>query len=246
MNSAMDICEQDETLDYSLFSFRHRPQQKSTMRSSLVSASVSGITEAVNKSMCTGSQFQQRFRSRSSSISASSSPVSSSPTSSSMALSNYLTPVDIKSTKKRTKSFSPGSGCPPAALLGKYRSSDKSFRSIAYSFSTSLNSSALSSSQPIPTERTEEFWSKYRRNPSISFVGKLVKRALSTRQAPCLGARYIASVAEGGVEERVCSENEDLYDEMYQEIYQDVFQEHASRIQGQNKQLPREKIGIIL
>merc|ERR1719233_871304 len=154
MNSTMDISEHDETLDYSLFSFRHRPQQKSTMKSSPVSASVSGITEAVNKSMCTGSQFQQRFRSRSSSIS----------TSSSMALSNYVTPVDIKSTKKRTKSFSPGSGCPPAALLGKYRSSDKSVRSRAYSLSTSSNSSSLSSSQPIPTERTEEFWNQYRRN----------------------------------------------------------------------------------
>merc|ERR1719233_2719010 len=201
MNSTMDISEQDETLDYSLFSFRHRDPQKPTMRSSPVSASVSGITEAVNKSMCTGSKFQQRFRSRSSSISASSSPVSSSPTSSSMTLSNYVTPVDIKSTKKRTKSFSPGSGCPPATLLGKYRMPEKAFRSRSSSVSTSSNTSASSLSPPIPTESTEEFWNQYRRKTSSSFIRKLLKRALSTRQGPCLGARYITGVTEGGVDE---------------------------------------------
>merc|ERR1719233_2878769 len=246
MNSAMDICEQDETLDYSLFSFRHRPQQKSTMRSSPVSASVCGVTEAVNKSMCTGSQFQQRFRSRSSSISASSSTVSSSPTSSSMALSNYVTPVDIKSTKKRTKSFSPGSGCPPTTLLGKYRMPEKSFRSRSSSVSTSSNPSGSSLSPPIPTESTEEFWNQYRRKTSTSFIGKLLKRALSTHQGPCLGARYIAGVTDGGVEEDPCSENEDLYDEMYQELYQDVFQEQSSRIHCKKRQNTREKMGMIL
>jgi len=244
--TSRDDMENDDTLDYSLFSFKPRLPKRSILRSSPVSASVCDITEAVNKSMCTGSQFQQRFRSRSSSISASSSSVSVSPTASALALSNYVTPVDIKSTKKRTKSFSPGSGCPPASLLGKYRFSENSFRSRSSSVSTASNSSNLSSSQPIPTERTEEFWNQYRRNPSISFIGKLVKRALSTRQGPCSGSRYIAEVAEGGVEESVCSENEDLYDEMYQEIYQDVFQEQSSRMHGKSRQVAREKSGIIL
>ena len=73
-----------------------------------------------------------------------------------------------------------------------------------------------------------------------------MKRALSTRQGPCSGSRYIAEVAEGGVEESVCSENEDLYDEMYQEIYQDVFQEQSSRVHGKSRQVAREKSGIIL
>ena len=111
-----DITENNDTLDYSLFSFKPGLPGKSTLMSSQISTSTCDITEAVNKSMCTGSKFQQRFRSRSSSISPSSSSVSASPTSSTIALSNYVTPVDIKSTKKRTKSFSPGSGCPPATL----------------------------------------------------------------------------------------------------------------------------------
>ena len=85
-----------------------------------------------------------------------------------------------------------------------------------------------------------------RRNTRTSFIGKLLKRALSTRQGPCLGARYITKVTEGGVEESLCSENEDLYDEMYQELYQDVFQEQSIRIHCKKRQNTREKMGMIL
>ena len=239
-----DINESNDTLDYSLFSFKPRLVQKSTLRFSPVSASSCDITEAVNKSMCTGSSFQQRFRSRSSSISPSSSSVSASPTSSTMALSNYVTPLDIKSTKKRTKSFSPGSGCPPATLLGKYRLPETSYgyRSRSSSVSTSSNTSACSSSPPILTESTEEFWNQYRRKTSTSFIGKLVKRALSKRQGSCTGAR----VKKIQMEESVCSENEDLYDEMYQELYQDVFQEQSNRTYCKKRPITREKIGMIL
>ena len=105
---------------------------------------------------------------------------------------------------------------------------------------------ASSLSPPIPTENTEEFWNQYRRNTRTSFIGKLLKRALSTQQGPCLGARYITKVTEGGVEESLCSENEELYDEMYQELYQDVFQEQSSRIHCKKRHNTREKMEMIL
>ena len=202
-----------------------------------MSASACDINEAVNKSICTGSQFQQRFRSRSSST------VSS--TSSAMPLSNYVMPADIKSTKKRTKSFSPGSGYPPSVLQGKYRLSEKSFRSRSSSVSTSSNSSVSPSSPSIPKENTEQFWNQYRRKTSTSFIGKWLKRALSIRQAECRGPIYLPP-AECGMEESNSSENEDLYDEMYDELYQDVFQEHAARQSCKKRQNYSHKMGIIL
>ena len=222
-----DESENNDTLDYSLFNLKPRLAQKANLRSSPVSASACDITEAVNKSICTGSQFQQRFRSRSSSISVSS-------TSSTVALNNYTTPADIKSSKKRTKSFSPGSGYPPSALKEKYKISKNSLRSRSSSvstFSSSSSSSVSSSSPPIPTENTEQFWNQYRRKTSTSFIGKLLKRALSTRQGYCSDPRYIPS-SNCKVEESNNSENEDLHDEMYDEMhdemydemYQDVFQ----------------------
>ena len=73
-----------------------------------------------------------------------------------------------------------------------------------------------------------------------------MKRALSKRQGPCTGARYIERVNEVGVEESACSENEDLYEEMYQELYQDVFQEQSNRTHGKRRPIIREKIGMIL
>ena len=73
-----------------------------------------------------------------------------------------------------------------------------------------------------------------------------MKRALSKRQGPCRGARYIPAVAEGVGEECHSSENEDLYDEMYDELYQDVFQEHTVRQQGKKRQNKSKKIGMIL
>ena len=235
--STGDDSEGQDTLDYSLFSIKPRLAGKAILRSSPVSSSVCDITEAVN----TSAQFQQRFRARSSSISA-----SPSSTSSAMPLSNYVMPVDIKSTKKRTKSFSPGSGYPPSVLLGKYRLSEKSFRSRSSSVSTSSNSSVSSSSAPIPTESTEEFWNQYRRKTSSSFLGKLLKRALSTRQGQCRGERYIPVAAEGGLEESQSSENEDLYDEMYDELYQDVFHDQATKHGKKRQTYTGRKVGMIL
>ena len=64
-NDTKDLSENNDTLDYSLFSFKPRLAHKANLRSSPVSASACDINEAVNKSVFTGSQFQQRFRSRS-------------------------------------------------------------------------------------------------------------------------------------------------------------------------------------
>ena len=65
-NDTKDLSENNDTLDYSLFSFnKPRLAQRANLRSSPVSASACDINEAVNKSVFTGSQFQQRFRSRS-------------------------------------------------------------------------------------------------------------------------------------------------------------------------------------
>ena len=219
-----DESETDDTLDYSLFNLKPRLAQRVNLRSSPVSASACDITEAFNKSVCTGSQFQHRFRSRSSSVSVSS-------TSSAVALGSYATPADIKPTKTRTKSFSPGTGYSPSVLKGKYKLSNHSFRTRSSSVSTfsSSSSSASSSSPPIPTESTEQFWNQYRRQTNTSFMGKLLKTAVSKRQEYCGATRYIAQ-ADAGVEERECSEIEDLYDEMYQDMfqdmYQDIFEEH--------------------
>jgi len=220
-----DATENDDTLDYSMFNFKPRFTPVVNLRSSPVSASACDITEAFNKSVFTGGQFQQRFRSRSSSISAS----SASSTSSTMALSNYSTPADIKPTKTRTKSFSPGSGFSSAALKGKYKLSNHSFRSRSSSvstFSPSSNSSVSSSSSPISAESTEQFWNQYRRQQtSTSFLGKLLNRALSRRQVYCEGPKYIGQ-SDSRVEESNASDNEeeDLYDEMYSEMFEDIFE----------------------
>jgi len=213
-----DESENDDTLDYSLFNIKPKSSKTTNLLSSHMSASACDITEAFNPSVCTGSQFQQRFRSRSSSV------VSS--IHSSMALSNYATPVDIKRTKTRTQSFSPGSANSPTVIKGKYRLSNHSFRARPSSVSTvsSSSSSSVPSTTPlINTESTEQFWNQYRRQTNSSFIGKLLKRALSKQQVYCVAPKYI-SPPDSVAEDSNSSENEDLYDEMYSDMFQGTFQ----------------------
>ena len=97
----------------------------------------------------------------------------------SKSVTNRPLHLEPRNTPVRTSSFSPGS----MAVRERLCLPKLSFRSRSSSVSSFSSSSSSSSASTYTSRSSEQFWNQYRRNHQRSSFTKVLRRALTNRQA---------------------------------------------------------------
>ena len=97
----------------------------------------------------------------------------------SQSVTNRPLHLEHRNTPVRTSSFSPGS----IAVRERLCLPKLSFRSRSSSVSSFSSSSSSSSASTYTSGSSEQFWNQYRRSQQRSSLTKVLRRALTNRQA---------------------------------------------------------------